>query len=86
MKLPNLHFHDLRHVGNTLAAANGASPKELMTRMGHASARAALIHQHVSQDRDKVIAEALGQALKAARKNATPRGTKRPVARKIIKF
>jgi len=31
-----LHFHDLRHTGNTLAAATGASTKELMVRMGHA--------------------------------------------------
>ncbi|MEO3811948.1 tyrosine-type recombinase/integrase [Sphaerisporangium sp. B11E5] len=65
--LPGLHFHDLRHVGNTLAAASGASLKELMARMGHASPRAALIYQHATQDRDKAIAEALGQALKVAR-------------------
>lgn len=25
--LPELHFHDLRHTGNTMAAAQGASPK-----------------------------------------------------------
>ncbi|WP_344265467.1 hypothetical protein [Actinomadura napierensis] len=30
--LPDLHFHDLRHVGNTLAATTGASLKELMSR------------------------------------------------------
>ena len=34
-----LRFHDLRHTGNTLAAATGASTKELMSRMGHASPR-----------------------------------------------
>ena len=38
--LPGFHFHDLRHTGNTLAATTGASTKELMSRMGHASARA----------------------------------------------
>ncbi|MFV2175395.1 tyrosine-type recombinase/integrase [Actinomadura sp. LOL_016] len=65
--LPDLHFHDLRHVGNTLAATTGASLKELMVRMGHASSRAALIYQHASQDRDKVIAAALGEAFKVAR-------------------
>jgi integrase len=42
----HLHFHDLRHTGNTLAASTGASTKELMARMGHASARAALIYKH----------------------------------------
>ncbi len=40
--MEHLHFHDLRHTGNTLAAATGASTKELMARMGHASAEAAL--------------------------------------------
>ncbi len=39
----HLRFHDLLHTGNTLAAATGASTKELMARMGHASPQAALI-------------------------------------------
>jgi integrase len=34
---PNLHFHDLRHTGNTLAAQTGASTRDLMARMGHDS-------------------------------------------------
>ncbi|MFF3946131.1 tyrosine-type recombinase/integrase [Streptomyces sp. NPDC001902] len=38
-----LRVHDLRHTGNTLAASTGASTKELMTRMGHSSPRAASI-------------------------------------------
>lgn len=54
-----LRFHDLRHTGNTLAAATGASVKELMARMGHASSRAALIYQHATTDRDEAIATAL---------------------------
>ncbi|MFF0525343.1 tyrosine-type recombinase/integrase [Actinomadura nitritigenes] len=70
----DLHFHDLRHVGNTLAATTGASLKELMSRMGHASSRAALIYQHASQDRDKAIAAALGEAFKVAR--ASDKGDK----------
>jgi integrase len=56
---PSLHLHDLRHTGNTLTAASGASLKELMARMGHASTRAALIYQHATQERDKEIADAL---------------------------
>jgi integrase len=56
-----LRFHDLRHTGNTLAAATGASTRELMTRMGHASSRAALIYQHATEERDRAIAEALSQ-------------------------
>ena len=59
--LPALHFHDLRHTGNTLPASTGASTKELMTRMGHASARAALIYQHATADRDAAIAVALSE-------------------------
>ena len=31
---PGLHFHDLRHTGNTFAAMTGASLRDLMTRMG----------------------------------------------------
>jgi integrase len=43
--MPGLHFHDLRHVGGTLAAATGASLQELMARLGHSSTRAAMIYQ-----------------------------------------
>jgi integrase len=59
--LAGFHFHDLRHTGNTLAAGTGASTKELMARMGHASARAALIYQHASEERDVMIAERLSE-------------------------
>ncbi len=62
-----LHFHDLRHTGNTLAAATGASTKELMSRMGHASARAALIYQHATRDRDAEIADRLSSLVEASR-------------------
>jgi integrase len=57
--LGHLHFHDLRHSGNTWAAATGASTAELMARMGHASAAAALRYQHATADRDRAIANAL---------------------------
>jgi integrase len=53
------HFHDLRHTGNNLAAASGASTRELMHRMGHGSMRAALIYQHATGERDREIANAL---------------------------
>jgi integrase len=64
---PELHFHDLRHVGGTLAAATGASVKELMARLGHSSTRAALIYQHATRDRDQSIAEALGGLVQQVR-------------------
>jgi integrase len=56
---PDLHLHDLRHVGLTLAAATGATTAELMHRAGHSSPAAALRYQHATRERDKVIAEAL---------------------------
>lgn len=57
--LDGLRFHDLRHTAGTLAARTGATTKELMTRLGHASANAALIYQHASAERDKSIADGL---------------------------
>lgn len=38
---------------------SGATTRELMGRMGHASMRAALIYQHRTQERDRRIAESL---------------------------
>jgi integrase len=69
--LPQLHFHDLRHTGNTLAASTGASTKELMVRMGHSSTRAALIYQHASLERDAAIADGVSELVtKELRKSA----------------
>lgn len=66
--IKGLHFHDLRHTGNTLAASTGASTRELMARMGHSTARAALIYQHASADRDRLIAEALSSLVDRGRR------------------
>jgi integrase len=63
---PDLRLHDLRHTGLTLAAATGATTAELMHRAGHASAPAALRYQHATQDRDRVLAEALGEMIESA--------------------
>jgi hypothetical protein len=63
---PGLHVHDLRHTCNTLAA-DSASLRELMARMGHSSTRAALIYQHASRDRDRAIAAAVSARIEAAR-------------------
>ena len=54
---PDLHLHDLRHFANTLAASAGASTRELMHRLGHASPAAALRYQHATAERDQAIAE-----------------------------
>ncbi|MGE5287483.1 MAG: tyrosine-type recombinase/integrase [Micromonosporaceae bacterium] len=59
--LSGIHFHDLRHTGNNLAAATGASLRELMDRMGHRTTRAAMIYLHGSDARQREIADMLGQ-------------------------
>jgi integrase len=72
--LPDLHFHDLRHTGNTMAAGQGASLRELMERMGHSSPRAALIYQHATRERDEAIAAGMGKLLRQARRQAQAGG------------
>jgi hypothetical protein len=57
--VPGLHFHDLRHTGNAFAAASGAGLKDLMTRMGHDSERAAMIYQHEARGADAAITDAI---------------------------
>ncbi|MBE1589052.1 tyrosine-type recombinase/integrase [Nonomuraea angiospora] len=61
-----IHFHDLRHTGNTLAASTGASTRELMTRMGHSSTRAALIYQHSTDERQREVARKLDALARGA--------------------
>ena len=64
--MAGFRFHDLRHTAGTLAARTGATTKELMSRLGHASAHASLIYQHAAADRDKCIAEGLDAMLREA--------------------
>ncbi|TNH30652.1 site-specific integrase [Micromonospora orduensis] len=68
--VPGLHFHDLRHTGNTIAARTGASTRDLMARMGHDSAQAAMIYQHATSQADRAIAQAVSDAVKSERKKA----------------
>jgi integrase len=76
--LSAIHFHDLRHTGNTLAGEEGASLRELMERMGHSSSRAALIYQHRSMHRDRMIADAMGKRAQAElRRSGTQRARRR---------
>lgn len=57
--VPGFRFHDLRHTGQTLAASAGATLKDLMLRLGHASPVAAQRYLHVVEGRDAEIASAL---------------------------
>ena len=50
----------------------GASTKELMSRMGQSSPRAALIYQHATQARDEAIANGLSTLIEAQRPDLTP--------------
>lgn len=52
----DLRWHDLRHTGATLAASTGAGLAELQRRLGHSTARAAMIYQHASDRRDAELA------------------------------
>ncbi len=72
--LAGLRFHDLRHAAGTLAAQTGATTKELMARLGHASPQAAMVYQHASLARDVVIAERLAQMAEAAGMTGVPHG------------
>jgi integrase len=76
--MPNLHFHDLRHTGNTIAARTGASTRELMARMGHDSTQAAIIYQHATAEADQAIAQAVDKALRADQKKAKKAAAKEP--------
>lgn len=64
--MTGLRFHDLRHTAGTLAAPTGATTKELMARLGHASPRAAMVYQHATADRDEQIAQGLETMTRAA--------------------
>jgi integrase len=74
---PGVRPHDLRHTGNTLAAATGASTRELMARLGHASPRAALIYQHATEDRDDALAKAISDLI-------TGQGEPRATVRQLL--
>lgn len=56
---PDLTFHGLRHTGATMAAQQGATLAELMTRLGHSTVGAALRYQHAASGRDAEIARRL---------------------------
>jgi integrase len=65
--LPELHFHDLRHVAATLAAETGAGVKEIMYRIGHSTPQAALRYQHASARRDRAIADGISRLIRDER-------------------
>lgn len=69
----DLAFHDLRHTGQSLAAATGASLVDLKKRLGHSSTTAAQRYMHALEGRDTVIANALSELADSAGSGQLPR-------------
>jgi integrase len=55
--LPQFHVHDVRHAGLTLATQAGGTTREVMARGRHKTAAAAMIYQHVAEERESLLAE-----------------------------
>jgi integrase len=56
---PELHFHDLRHFGGTMAAYTGATLREIQARLGHTTVSAAMRYQAVAKIREDEMATRL---------------------------
>lgn len=59
----DVRLHDLRHLAGTLTAQAGATLRETMDRLGHASTQATLRYQHVAQRRPGKIASAIDELI-----------------------
>jgi integrase len=77
---PDLRFHDLRHLGATMAAVAGATTAELMARLGHSTASAAQRYQHAARDRDAAIAAALSELATVTPIGAAAKTARQPAA------
>ncbi|MFD4462481.1 tyrosine recombinase XerC [Nocardia sp. NPDC058480] len=67
-------FHDLRHTGQTLAAASGATLADLKNRAGHASDQAASRYLHMVAGRDREIAIRLSEIARSGDAAKLPPG------------
>jgi integrase len=74
--MSGVHFHDLRHAGNTYTANAGANLRELMERMGHATSRAAMIYLHSTDQRQRILADAVDKAARTELRKARKRPPK----------
>lgn len=72
------HLHDLRGWGATVAARHGATTRELMHRLGHASPAAALRYQRAEHERDAALAAAMSAALRQS-----DHATARPIGHSV---
>jgi len=63
--LSHVRFHDLRHLAGTEAATAGASLREVMSIMGHASSAASLRYLKTTEYRSREIADAIGRRMES---------------------
>jgi integrase len=77
--IEGLHFHDLRGSGATWAATTGATVAELMSRLGHSTAAVAMRYQHATAERDRAIADRLGELMRAAESAGDERAAVVPI-------
>lgn len=56
-------MHDLRHFGAVAAAQAGATTKELMDRLGHATPTMSMRYQHVAKDRPAALAARMSRMI-----------------------
>jgi len=75
--LSDVKTHDLRHTSLTMAARAGATTAELMRRGGHTEARVAMIYQHASDERDRMITNRMVELMAAEDELAARRARKR---------
>jgi integrase len=59
-----MRIHDLRHFAGTQAARAGGTLPEVMERLGHSTAKAAMAYQQVANGRSEAVAEALSKLAK----------------------
>jgi len=62
-QMSDIRFHDLRHLAGTEAATAGASLREVMARMGHASSAASLRYLKAAEIRDRDVSDAIARRM-----------------------
>ena len=64
--IPELHWHALRHLNNSLMLNEGVDVKTRMDRLGHTTDRVNIIYSHAGDQAQLAASEAVWQRLKAA--------------------
>ena len=64
LDLSEVHFHDLRHAAGTIATQQGATMREVMSRLGHSTTSAAIRYQNLVGDRFLQISSGAGDLVK----------------------